>query len=217
MRIVQGEIPPGSGFRLQDVQEEFNVSVTVARESVLALQGKGLVEVRPRRGVTALPRREWNLLDLDVLRWHADDIGAVIADLEQARRLIEPWAAVAAATTADPGAQVRCREAMNALSEAAERGDVDAVTEADVAFHQALLDASGNAVIASIGQLIQPALRHRDRLTLPSSETGSRAFLPLHEAIVTAIEAADPKAARDAAERLIQASESDSARATHRP
>jgi len=55
-RIVSGGWPSASSFRIQDLQDEFQVSVTVAREVVLALQSKGLVESRPKRGVTILER-----------------------------------------------------------------------------------------------------------------------------------------------------------------
>lgn len=209
-RIISGEWLPGVTFRIVDVQAEFNVSATVAREVVLTLQSKGLVESRPKRGVTVLERSAWNLLDPDVLSWDVTGRGRVIADLEQARMLIEPWAAAEAAEMGDALAIARCRSAMTAMVEAAASGDVIAITAADLEFHRALLAASGNAVIARIGLVIEPVLRRRDELTISSTSPVSSGFLDLHENVIAAVERKDRKGAEDASRTLIQTSASDS-------
>lgn len=209
-RIISGEWSSGSTFRIIDVQEEFSVSATVAREVVLALQSKGLVESRPKRGVTVLERSAWNLLDPDVLSWDVTGRGRVIADLEQARLLIEPWAAAEAADVGDTMAIVRCRTAMTAMVEAAAAGDVAAITAADLEFHRALLAASGNAVIARVGLVIEPVLRRRDELTISSVSSVSSGFLALHENVIAAVERGDRTAAESASRILVQTSASDS-------
>lgn len=209
-RIISGEWIGGSTFRIQDVQDEFRVSATVAREVVLALQSKGLVESRPKRGVTVLDRSSWNLLDPDVLTWDVAGRGRVIADLEQARLLIEPWAAAEAAGMGDEKAVARCRFAMTKMIKAAAIGDVAAITAADLEFHRALLAASGNAVIARIGLVIEPVLRRRDELTISSSSPVSSGFLVLHENVIAAIEAGDREWAESASRVLIHTSASDS-------
>lgn len=209
-RIISGEWSAATTFRIIDVQEEFNVSATVAREVVLALQSKGLVESRPKRGVTVLDRSAWNLLDPDVLSWDVTGRGRVIADLEQARLLIEPWAAAEAADVGDTVAIARCRAAMTAMAEAAVAGDVAAITAADLEFHRALLAASGNAVIARIGLVIEPVLRRRDELTISTASSVSSGFLALHENVIAAVERRDGEAAESASRTLVQTSASDS-------
>lgn len=212
-RIISGRIPAGESFRLQDLEEEFGVSVTVAREVMLSLQSKGLVEARPRRGISVLSRSHWDLLDADVLAWHNSNLGPIIADLEEARRLIEPWAARTAAQTGDRDGVLALREAMTALREASLEGDRREVTAADLEFHRRLLESSGNSVISRIARVIEPALRRRDELTMPEDHITDLAFLPLHEAIVAAIETKEPERAAEAALRLIESSGADSSEA----
>ena len=212
-KIISGHYQEGDSFRLQDIEQWYSVSVTVAREVMLGLQSKGLVEARPRRGITVLSRESWDLLDADVLLWHEGNLGPIIADLEESRLLIEPWAARTAAIS---GAELdikRCREAMNKLAEAAETGDVDLMTRADLNFHRILLEASGNSIVSRIARVIEPALRRRDELTMHDKKKEDLNFLPLHEAIISSIEAKDPDAAEAAAIKLIRESGTDSAQA----
>ncbi len=217
-RIVSGELAEGDSFVLRDVEAEFSVSVTVARQSILAMQAKGLVESRPKRGVVVRPREDWNLLDPDVIRWHGSTVADLISDLEQVRELIEPWAAELAAVNcqADPSLLMRCREAMADLKLAAQTGDAEAVTLADIEFHRALLSASGNSVISAISRALEPALRKRDELTIAQhndQDSMNMEFLQLHATVIDSIEAGNPEDARLAALVLTQTSRSDSSRA----
>ena len=212
-QIVAGTIAEGESFRLQDIGESFSVSVTVAREVMLALQNKGLVQGRPRRGITVLPRDSWDLLDADILQWHDNHLGPIIADLEESRELIEPWAARTAAQSGSTAHIELCRQAMDNLVAATELGHTTAVTNADLAFHRALLKASGNSIISQIGRVIEPALKRRDELTMRDRKKEDLTFLPLHEAIIAAIERRDPEGAGVASLRLIRESGTDSAEA----
>jgi|AACY02.3.fsa_nt_gi Transcriptional regulators len=212
-RIVAGGLSAGDSFRLHDIQEEFGVSVTVAREVMLNLASKGLVEARPRRGISVREREFWDLLDADVLTWHTSHLGPIISDLEAARQLIEPWAARIAAREYDPSTAAMMRKAMSQLESAARDGSRKAVTEADLEFHRRLLEASGNAVISRIARVIEPALRRRDELTMHDEHITDLGFLPLHEAIVVAIERGNETAAEHAANRLIESSSIDSTEA----
>lgn len=212
-KIISGELAEESSFRLQDVEAWYSVSVTVAREVMHALQNKGLVQARPRRGITVLGRESWDLLDSDVLQWHESHLGPIIADLEESRLLIEPWAARTAASVGSIENVQRLREAMDGLTTAANSGDVEAMTRADLNFHRVLLEASGNSILSRIARVIEPALKRRDELTMHEKKREDLNFLPLHEAIIGAIEAKDPAAAHVAAIRLISESGTDSAQA----
>ena len=48
------------------------MSRTVVREAIKVLAAKGLVESRPKVGTFVRPRRDWNLLDPDVLAWQIE-------------------------------------------------------------------------------------------------------------------------------------------------
>jgi DNA-binding FadR family transcriptional regulator len=102
---------------------------------------------------------------------------------------------------------------MENLVAATDLGNTAAMTDADLAFHRALLKASGNSIIAQIGRVIEPALKRRDELTMRDRKKEDLTFLPLHEAIISAIERRDPEGASVAALRLIRESGTDSAEA----
>ena len=68
-RIVSGSLPAGSTINLEWLQQEFDVSRTVAREVVQVLASMHLVDSRRRTGVVVLPRTAWDVYDRAVIRW----------------------------------------------------------------------------------------------------------------------------------------------------
>src|SRR6476469_8088647 len=120
VRIVDGELKPGETLPDNGFLDELEVSRTVVREAVKVLAAKGLVESRPKVGTRVRPRRDWNLLDPDVLAWQVE-AGADASFLDQAlelRRMIEPAAARLAADRADEsqiaGLYAACEEMLAA-------------------------------------------------------------------------------------------------------
>jgi len=77
----------------------FKVSRTVLREAVKVLQGKGMIEVRPKTGIHIRPRSAWSLLDADLISWQSamglDE--QFVRNLTKLRLILEPAAAQAAA------------------------------------------------------------------------------------------------------------------------
>ena len=66
--ILSGEYQPGEGFEGEIEQSEtLGVSRTAYREAMRILTAKGLLESRPKVGTHITPRRQWNLLDPDML------------------------------------------------------------------------------------------------------------------------------------------------------
>ena len=72
--------------------------------------------------------------------------------------------------------------------EDAERGDDDPL-EADIAFHIAILQASGNPFYQQFRDVVETALRTSIRFT--NRFKGRTASLPQHEAVLVAIEQRD--------------------------
>src|SRR6516162_9653538 len=102
--IMRGSIGKG-GSALStegDLYRHFRVSRTILREAVKVLAAKGLIEVRPKTGIRARPRNEWNLVDPDLLGWlceaGVDDL--LVRDLCEVRAIVEPAAAELAAARA---------------------------------------------------------------------------------------------------------------------
>jgi DNA-binding FadR family transcriptional regulator len=160
-QILAGRHRPGETLpREGDLAADFGVSRTSLREAVKVLSAKGLLESRPRTGVRVRPREDWNLLDPAVLSWHPDLTGDrdLMRSLIETRRVIEPPAAAMAAARATAADLARIEAACLGI-EAAYPSDAEAGVEADVAFHRAVIDASGNIVLARLIGAIEAALR----------------------------------------------------------
>ncbi|MBM7440549.1 FadR/GntR family transcriptional regulator [Streptomyces sp. HB132] len=222
-RIVSGALGEGAILDVRALGEELDVSLTVMRESLKVLAGKGLTDARQKRGTFVRERRHWNLLDADIIRWRVEggDGGRLMRDLADVRSVVEPAAAHRAAlhrTDADLAALERALDAMG-------RARVDAA-DADAAFHRALLVATGNEMLARMDILLEPGLRERDRLVHAHASVDDP--VPSHRAVLDAVRDRDPvraelamldllaKAARDF-ERLGAHTEGPAGHAPARP
>jgi DNA-binding FadR family transcriptional regulator len=122
------------------------------------------------------------------------------------RRMIEPQAAALAAERADEEAL----QQLSLLLDRMERSTRSHATEdgvaADIAFHSAVLAATGNQMIASLRYAISAALRASLSYT---REDLLLASLPAHRRVLQAIRSRKPSAARRAMEALIDLADHD--------
>jgi DNA-binding FadR family transcriptional regulator len=202
VRILNGELKPGETLPDNGVLDEADVSRTVVREAIKVLAAKGLVESRPKVGTRVRPRREWNLLDPDVLAWQVE-AGADARFLEQAlelRRMIEPAAARLAAERATDEQIAALYGAYEEMFAAGD--DLDAFMAPDLRFHSLLLEACGNELLEHMSEIFTAVLRTVFAYSSSSSRSYPRAARR-HRAIAKAIEARDPDAAEQAVLRLI--------------
>lgn len=216
-RIVSGLIAHGNVIPTEpEIQNEFGVSRTAVREAVRLLSAKGLTETRPKTGTRVRPPSDWNLLDPDVLGWHLADRPAphFIEDLFEMRLIFEPAAAEIAAERADAELLLRMQAAMDAMA-AAPRGSL-AQVEADLAFHKAILEASGNLLLRSLGSLIESALSVTFGLNWRSRSTSHEDRIEMHRNVLEFIKAGKARQAGLAMHRLIDSSRSDSMAAVNR-
>lgn len=180
---------------------QHKVSRSVTREAVKMLTAKGLLTARPRKGTSVLPASHWNLFDADVLRWLLDRKFSLelLRQFSELRIAIEPAAAALAAARREPDG-IEAIRAGYALMEAAEAGEGDAL-ECDIAFHIAVLNASGNPFYMQFRDLVETALRTSIRFT--NRFVGRTASLPQHQAVLDAVEAGDIAAAESAMAEII--------------
>jgi DNA-binding FadR family transcriptional regulator len=209
MRIVSGDLQPGEILEGEIVASgQLNVSRTAYREAIRILAAKGLVHSRPKIGTQVSARREWHLLDPDVIAWmfSGEPDAPLIAALFEIRGIVEPEAARLAATRRSPAQLERMRLG---LSGVAEHGfATDTGRRCDEDFHLALLEASGNDFLISLMSGVATAIKlttafKQDRLPAPHGA------LPAHMAVFDAIEAGDASGARDAMARLVDRGLSD--------
>ncbi|GGL95554.1 GntR family transcriptional regulator [Streptomyces fumigatiscleroticus] len=209
-RIVGGAWEPGDALPVEDaLAAGIGVSRGVVREAVKALVAKGMLHVRPRTGTRVLPPEHWNHLDRDVLRWkQAGDAAALLRDTGELRRIVEPEAARLAAGRAGPDDVRALYDSLAAMEAAAATPGRSGYVEADIAFHRALLDASGNRLLGSLGRAVDIALEH-SFLISTRTPGAVEASLPGHRAVVRAVEARDPAAAAAAVLAIIEAAEQE--------
>jgi DNA-binding FadR family transcriptional regulator len=201
--IVSGRLLSGTMLQREvDLADEFSISRGVARETIRALEERGLVKVRHGRGATVNPREDWDILDNDVLVAIVATEGArsALREYLDCRRILEV-AAVGIAAERGTKAQVAAiRAAFARMEEATDEPAPDSERrfhEADLSFHQAVIAATGNRALGVLLGRIQSALLIvRDPLARP--EYRRTRALPQHRRILEAIEAKDPAAAQQA-------------------
>src|SRR5438105_3637408 len=160
VRILRGELRPGDAVQMDDdLSDEPSVSRTVLREAIKVLAAKRLVESRPKTGTRVRPRRDWNLLDPDVLAWQieAGPDPRFLGEALELRRLIEPQAARLAAERATDEQITALAEAHAALEAAGE--SLDAFMEPDLRFHTLLFEAGHNELLEHMGGILSAVLR----------------------------------------------------------
>jgi GntR family galactonate operon transcriptional repressor len=201
--IAQEVIPAGAALPPEPVLESrFGVGRGVIREAIKILAGKGLVSVRPRHGTHVLPRRDWTLLDRDVLGWlvgtDEPDRGLLLA-IQEVRMIIEPAAAAMAAERSTKEDRARIEAALVAMETSHDQASAIA---ADKAFHLAILDATHNPVLHGFRGTIDTMLS-----TVFLVAVGSSGWfednLPNHAAAARAIAAGNAKKAKAAMEQVL--------------
>ncbi|RAN78857.1 GntR family transcriptional regulator [Bacillus sp. SRB_336] len=131
--IISGEMKPGEVYSAPMLGKRFGVSPTPVREAMLDLVKEGLVVSLPNKGF-----RVTEVSDADL-----DEITAL-------RLLIEPPTVAAVTPLIDAAGLERLRGMAAAIVDFAGDGDLIAYTEADRAFHIAILDYSGNKRLVSL-------------------------------------------------------------------
>jgi DNA-binding FadR family transcriptional regulator len=193
----------GEGFPTEAVlARRYAVSRSVTREAVKMLTAKGLLTARPRTGTSIQAPERWNLFDPDVLRWLMERRFSLqlLRQFNELRLAIEPSAAALAARTGD-AALVADVQAGFARMAAAEAG-LDDPLDTDIAFHVAVLRASGNPFYMQFEGLVATALRTSIRFT--NRFVGRTASLPQHRAVLDAMLDGDAEAAAAAMRVLIE-------------
>lgn len=214
VRIVKGEVKEGEIITTGALQEQYGVSRTVVREALQILQSKGLIQSRTKTGTSILGKRSWNLLDPEVIAWYRNAGAGVemVNNLEEIRESYEPWAARLAARRRNEEDLLVLRHAYEAMASATtvEGPDSPAVIDADLEFHQAILEATHNDIMIRLGLLVQPVLQIRNEMALYHDTTTD--FIEDHRIVLEAIENEQPGWAEEAMRDLLDRSTQDTAK-----
>jgi Transcriptional regulators len=197
MDILSGAIAIGENLPHEEaLLERFQVSRTVLREGLKTLAAKGLIVSKTRVGTRVRPEARWNFFDPDLLSWKLQ-LGydeKFRDDLAEIRCAIEPQAAALAALRRTDGDLLELR---NWIARMREPGHTArSFAEADLGLHLSVSAASGNAMMRSIGAIIEAALMASFTLnSAVEEEDVLEESIGRHEAIVDAIEQGDSDAA----------------------
>ena len=201
--IVAGDRAEGEWLPKEvDLATQFEISRGIAREGIRALEERGLLTVRHGRGAAVAPRDQWDLFDADVITVLLEGPAAtqVLGEYLECRRLLEVDAAALAAeraTKEDIAALADCLERMDEAVRSRSRDAEAAYHRADVAFHEALLSATGNRVLGTLARRIHDALLAA-RYPLARPAYRKQRAMSEHRAIFDAVGRQDPEAARRA-------------------
>ncbi len=204
-QIASKKFPEGSTLPVeQTLADQLGVGRNALREAVKVLSGKGLIRTAPRSGTKVRPRHDWNMLDPDVLQWHADPESADVQfmlDITEMRHIIEPQAAQLAAERASREDVAK----ILALYDDMEASDNDSAKRmaADIGFHAAILEATHNIVLANFKHAISTYLRAHSHVVAEDQQL-ARDDLDRHRALAWAIASGDGNKARKLTESMLQ-------------
>ena len=207
--IVTGRYPVGSSLPPEPVLcDELGVSRTVIREAVKSLIAKGLLVTGPKVGTRVLAEEQWNWFDPDVVAWQsrAGLSRDFLRDLQELRRLVEPAAVRLAAARATPQDIAEIEAAYAGMKLSIEEGG-DYVSS-DLRFHQGLLRAAHNRMVAQMGKALGALLRTSFEISTARLD-GPALSLPLHRAVLDAVIARSPAKAERAIIVLIDGANDD--------
>ncbi|MEM6387121.1 MAG: GntR family transcriptional regulator [Pseudomonadota bacterium] len=148
--IFSGDLPAGSDHLESELAARLEMSRTPVREAILTLEGQGLLELRPRKGVRILPLSP-------------DDMSEIYDVLTELESLSADHAARAGYAPRDLQGLERAIDDMDA---AVASSDLDAWAEADERFHSELVRLGGNSRVMGIVYMMSDQVRRARMTTL---------------------------------------------------
>jgi DNA-binding FadR family transcriptional regulator len=209
--IEVGRYKPGERLPSErELVETFGVSRVSVREAIRALEALGFVKVYQGRGAFVTDRRSG--FGEPLARWlelHRDEV----LELLNVRGALDALASAEAATSGNKGKKLAAIEAAHkAFGEAvATHADTGDIVAADVAFHLAIAEASGNRLLYDLLSDLHFYLSESRHAVLAPPDRPAHSAVD-HGAIVDAIRAGDADRARaatanhiDSVRRLVSA------------
>jgi len=191
--IAESRLAPGWQLPPErDLAEMLGVNRTTVHQAMHLLQQRGLVEMKVGSGtyVTDVPQ---SVLTESIERYLMFNRGTH-EDLITLREILEPEIAALAARRATPADVARLTETVEQLE--ARFADEGIWPAEDMAFHEALAEASHNELIIAITRGLQNVMR--SWLKALGKQSWKPGGMQSHRRICEAIAAGDPLAAREA-------------------
>jgi DNA-binding FadR family transcriptional regulator len=198
--VSQGEFAVGQRLPAErDLATQLGVSRPSVREALIALEVEGMIEVRTGSGIYVRGVSS----AASTARSESPDWGPL--EVMSARLLVESEVAALAATHATRADLQAMSAGLKQMQQQARRGEVP--RDGDEAFHLAIAQACGNSVLLETVQRYWTA-RHGplfERLgDYFESPDSWQVAIAEHEAVLQAIRARDPRAARAAMQKHLR-------------
>lgn len=178
--ILQGEYAPGQRLVETDLCDRFGTSRFIARAALQELSAQGLVEFQRNRGARV---REISV--------------AEAIEITEVRKLLEGLEAARAAERVSAAAAAALRGIVDDMRTAVAGAELLRYSELNGSLHAAIRDIAAHETSARLlRQLRDQTVRHRFSLSLIPGRPATS--LAQHEAIVAAVIARDPAAAKRA-------------------
>lgn len=179
--ILTGELKPGERLMEIHLANRLGVSRTPIREAIRKLELEGLVTMIPRRGAEVAQITEKSL-----------------KDVLEVRRALDALCAELACDRIGDEEKEKLRQACGEFERATRTGDATTIAAADVAFHDIIVQATGNTrLIQLINNLSEQMYRYRFEYI--KDESGHANLVDEHRMIYESIIAKDKGKAAEAA------------------
>jgi GntR family transcriptional repressor for pyruvate dehydrogenase complex len=196
--IARGDLRPGQRLPSErDLVEQFGASRPTVREALRVLEADGLVRSRPGdpNGPEVLAFSSAGLVKQMTRLARLEELS--IAELVAFRMILDASASMLAARLRTEAELVEMERTMTVMEAAIDRG-FDEFSEADVAFHDAVADASRNSMIQVCNNVVRGVVLSliADKVTRSlNSKALMRESLQHHREVFDAIRAGDGLAA----------------------
>lgn len=185
--IIAGDLRPGQLFSMNELATRLHVSRTPVALAAARLSERGMVRVEPRRGIR-------------VLETSAHDL----AQIYELRLSLEPPATRRAALLMRPTDWRRLENVLIGLRRASEEWtNTREVLRQDAAFHQVIMEASGNRRMADFVHSLRDLQMIRGASTIGQTRSAADVVAD-HERIYSHIVAGDADAAESEMLRHIE-------------
>jgi DNA-binding GntR family transcriptional regulator len=170
-RVIDGTYPPGARLVELQIAREFGVSQGPVREALRELAATRLVESLPRRGTFVRAASQEDLAEVYLVRMALEETAG--------RYAVE-------ALHADPSP---LWHALRRMRQAADNGEVRELVRGSVAFHRAVVVATGNRLLLEIWDSL--LVEVRTMATVVRGHVDLHAAAEAHLSIVEAFERGD--------------------------
>lgn len=178
--ILTGELKPGERLMEIHLANRLGVSRTPIREAIRMLELEGLVTMIPRKGA-------------EVSRISKQDI----TDVLEVRASLDALAVRLCCERITPDEILGLEEAASLFSEAINSGDLTAVAQADVDFHDIIVASSKNKRLKQMVDNLAERV-YRYRLEYIKDKSSHNNLINEHREILDFIKAGDAKGAEEA-------------------